>query len=422
LEKSKGKKVSSTVRLIVVLVIGILVGAGVGHYSTNLSAPPAKTTTYTIGLASDLTGTGVSYGAETLSAAQIAISDVNSFLAQGGSSARFTISIEDSLSTTDGAVSAIKSLASAGDTIVMCHCSSGQVAAIESFAQSNKILVLVVASTSNLLAVPKEYIFRLIAPDAFQGRALATLIWGEGYRNVAAIYGNDPYSEGISGVFKTNFAALGGKVISEEVSTGLPDYSSEIVTLRTNVRTLGISSQTAVLFTGLSSLGVPLLSLASRDDTLNHVRWFTADGGKAAEYLPPKVPDSVGAYYLNTNLTGTFPQTLTKNTIALNFLSEFQAKTGHTVQSYGEDAYDGIWLLANTIMAVGSYNATAVKNLLPTEAQRMMGASGPMQMDSNGDRASQDYAIWTVVKSQGTYTYKNIGGWSASTGSVTFST
>jgi ABC-type branched-subunit amino acid transport system substrate-binding protein len=50
-----------------------------------------------------------------------------------------------------------------------------------------------------------------------------------------------------------------------------------------------------------------------------------------------------------------------------------------------------------------------------------MGASGPMGMDSNGDRASQDYAVWTVVMSQGTYAFKNIGGWAASTSSVTYS-
>lgn len=424
MEKSKSneKKSSSTTKLIAVLVIGILIGAAIGYFSTSLSvAPPTKSVTYTIGLASDLSSTGASFGEETLTSAQLAISDINSLLARGGSSVSFALSVQDSLSTTDGAVSAIKTLASAGYTIVLCHCWSGQLSAVESFAQSNKMLILDVSSTSNLLAVPKQDIFRLIAPDSFQGKALTTLIWDKGVRNVAVIYRNDAYGQGISGVFKTDFTALGGNVILEAYQGSLADYASEVTTLSSNVQGLGVSSQTGVLFIGFASEAVNIFTHASTDNTLTHVAWFSSEGPKGPDIIPPKVPTSIGAFETQTNLTGTFPQSIVNNTIAINFLNEFQAKTGHTIFAYGEQAYDGIWLLADTVLAVGSYNATAVDNLLPTVAQHMMGASGPMGMDSNSDRASQDYAVWTVVMSQGTYAFKNIGGWAASTSSVTFS-
>ena len=419
--KSKEKKIFSTTSLIAVLVIGLLIGAAIGYYATSRpAAAPTKAITYTIGLASDLSSTGASFGEETLTSAQLAISDINSYLAQGGSSVSFALSVQDSLSTTDGAVSAIKTLASAGYTIVLCHCWSGQLSAVESFAQSNNMLIVDVSSTSNLLAVPKQDIFRLIAPDSFQGKALTTLLWDKGIRNVVVIYRNDAYGQGISGVFKTDFTASGGNVILEAYQGSLADYGSEVTTLSTNVQSLGVNSQTGVLFIGFASEAVNIFTHASTDNTLTHVSWFSSEGPKGPDIIPPKVPTSLGAFETQTNLTGTFPQSIINNTIAVNFLNEFQAKTGHTIFAYGEQAYDGIWLLANTILAAGSYNATAVNTLLPIVAQHMMGASGPMQMDTNGDRASQDYAIWAVVSSQGTYAFKNIGGWAASTGVVSF--
>lgn len=419
----KGRSQSSTTRVIVFLVIGILIGAAIGYYSTSfLAAPTAtKTVTYTIGLATDLSGGGESFGSETSTSAQIAISEINAYLAQSGNPVRFALSSPvDTLTTTDGAVSAIKTLASAGDTVVLCHCWSGQLSAVESFANSQHIVVVAVSSTSNLLAVPKGYLFRLIAPDSFQGKAVTTLLWDEGIRNVAVIYRNDPYGQGISGVFNTDFTSLGGKVTLEAYQPSLSDYASEVATLSTNVKNLGVGAQTGVLFIGFAAEAVNIFTHASTDSTLTQVRWFSSEGPKGPDILPPKVPASIGAFEMQTHLTGTFPQSITSNAIETSFLSAFHSKTGHPPQAYGEQAYDGMYLLANTVLAAGSYNSTAVKNLLPTIAQHMIGASGPMAVDSNGDRASQDYVVWTVVSSQGTYDFKNIGGWAASTGVLTF--
>ena len=284
---------------------------------------------------------------------------------------------------------------------------------------SNNIVVVSVSSTSNLLAVPKGYLFRLIAPDSFQGKALATLLWHDAARNVAVIYRNDPYGQGISAVFKTEFSALGGTVSLEAYQPSLADYASEVATLSTTVKNLGVGPQTAVLFVGFAAEAVNIFGHASVDSVLTQVRWFSSEGPKGPDILPPKVPDSIGSFEVQTNLTGTFPQSITPNSIEDSFLKAFQSVSGSAPMAYGEQAYDGIYLLANSILSVGSYNSTAVKNMLPIVAQHMFGASGPMELDSNGDRATQDYVIWTVARNQGAYNFVNIGGWSASTGKLT---
>ncbi len=420
MEKSRG----SRTKIIAFLIIGLIVGSGLGYYAGSFRAAPTPTVTtvtYTIGLVSDLSGGGESFGTETVTSAQIAVSEINNLLAQSGSSVRFALSSPaDSLTTTDGAVSAVKTLASAGYTIVLCHCWSGQLAAVEDFANSQQIVILSVSSTSNLLAVPKGYLFRMLAPDSFQGKALTTLLWSKGIRNVAVIYRNDAYGQGISNVFNTDFKALGGNVMLEAYDPSLTDYATEVATLSTNVGNLGVNSQTAVLFLGFAAQAVNIFTHASSDSRLTHVRWFSSDGPKGPDIIPPQVPASLGAFEQQVNLTGTFPQSITNNTIETNYLNEYQAKVGHAPQAYGEQAYDGTYLLANAILAAGSYNSTAVKNILPTVALHMFGASGPMELDANGDRATQDYAIWVVVNNDGTYAFENIGGWAATTGELTF--
>ncbi|MGA2789605.1 MAG: ABC transporter substrate-binding protein [Candidatus Bathyarchaeia archaeon] len=416
-------KSQSSTRVVVFLIIGLIVGAALGYSGAAFSQKPSvptKTMTYTIGIVTDLSGGGESFGKETLTAAQIALGEINSNLAQSGSNVRFALSSpQDSLTTTDGAVSAVQTLASAGDTIILCHCWSGQLSAIESYANSNDIVVVSVSSTSNLLAVPKGYLFRLIAPDSFQGKALSTLLWHDGVRKVAVIYRDDPYGQGISAVLKTDFTGLGGTVSLEAYEPSLADYASEVVTLSTNVKSLGVGPQTAVLFVGFAAEAVNIFTHASVDSTLTQVRWFSSEGPKGPDILPPKVPDAIGSFEVQTSLTGTFPQSITPNSIEDSFLTAFQSASGSAPMAYGEQAYDGIYLLANTILNVGSYNSTAVKNMLPIIAQHMFGASGPMQLDSNGDRATQDYVVWTVARSQTAYNFVNIGGWSGSTGVLT---
>jgi branched-chain amino acid transport system substrate-binding protein len=421
----KTKSPSSTTRAIVFIIIGLLIGSGIGYVaavSTRASSSSSsKLVTYTIGLASDLSGGGESFGTETVTSAQIAVTQINGYLAAAGSNVRFALSSPtDTLTTTDGAVSAITTLASAGDDIILCHCWSGQLSAVESYANTNKLVVVSVSSTSNLLAVPKGYLFRMIAPDSFQGKALTTLLWGDGIKNVAVIYRNDAYGQGISGVFQTEFTALGGKVTLEAYDPTLSDFASEVATLASNVQTLGVGKQTAVLFIGFATEAVNIFGHATSYNALTGVRWFSSEGPKGSTILPPTVPASIGQFEVQTNITGTFPQSITNNSIATAYIALFKAQTGNYPQSYGEQAYDSVYLLANSILAVGSENSTAVKNILPTMASHMYGASGPLLLDSNGDKASQDYAIWTIVNNQGTYSFKNIGGWAAATGEIIY--
>jgi len=400
------------------LVVGVVAGYFVGTSTT--PGPSAGVTIYTIGVATDLSGGGQDFGIETLTSAQMAVSELNAQMNLTGTPVNFKIASSDTLTTTDGALQAIQSLASAGATVILCHCWSGQLSAVENFVNTNRVVVVSVSSTSNLLAVPKGYMFRLLAPDSFQGRALSALLWSQGITKVVVMYRDDPYGQGISRVFNEEFTAKGGTVKLDAYQPGLTDYATEVSAVSTDVGTMGVGAATAVLLIGFEAEAVNIFGHARLDSVLTQVRWFSSEGIKGSNLLPPSGSADMAAFEVAVNLTGTFPQVAVPNNLTTHYLQAFQAKFGRGPTAYGMQAYDGLYLLANAILTVGRYDPVAIKQVLPTVASRMIGASGPMAFDSNGDRASQDYVVWTVVSGATGYSFKDIGAWSSTTGELIF--
>ncbi len=413
---------TGTLKLVVFLVVGLLIGVAAGYVLGTSLAPSSTSgiTTYTVGVATDLSGGGQDFGIETLTSAQMAVSEMNAQLNQTATPINFKISSQDTLTTTDGTLAAVQALVSAGSSVILCHCWSGQVQAIQNFVSTNHVVVASVSSTSDLLAVPKPYEYRLLAPDLFQGHALSSLLLSQGITHVVVMYRDDPYGQGISGVFKTDFTAKGGTVKLDAYQPSLTDYASEVSVVSTDVSTYGVSPTTAVLLIGFEAEAVNIFGHAALDSVLPNVRWFSSEGIKGSDLLPPSGTAAMAAFETKVNLTGTFPQVAVPNNVTTHYLDAFQAKFGHGPTAYGMQAYDGMYLLMDAILQVGKYDPVAVNSILPSVAMRMVGASGPMVLDANGDRASQDYVVWKVVYSSGTYSFANIGAWSSTTGELTF--
>src|SRR5690554_330678 len=105
-------------------------------------------------------------------------------LAAGGSDIRFQLVVEDTRTTPEGALAAIESLAAAGVQVVIGPYSSAASSGVRGFADANKILVISPSSTSPALAIPDDYLFRLIVSDTLQGAAVSKLIDRDGYKQV----------------------------------------------------------------------------------------------------------------------------------------------------------------------------------------------------------------------------------------------
>ncbi|MEM2548764.1 MAG: ABC transporter substrate-binding protein [Nitrososphaerota archaeon] len=421
----KESGVSTTFKIIVFTIVGLLLGAAIGFglsYYLGISAitPAEGKKEYTIGMIADLTGEGADYGIEVRDAGFLTIDEINSFLKEVNVPVSFKLEIEDSKTTVEGAVAAAQSLGGKGIKIIVGHLWSGQANGIKSYIDSHKIFTVSVSSTSPLLSIPNDYLFRMQAPDSIQGRVIAHLIWRSGYNKVAAIYRNDPYGSGVFKYFEEEFKKLGGTIKSLAYTPDLPDYSSEVLQLSGMVKELG-EDKTAVLIIAFNYEAIKMFDKARVDPSLSNVQWFSSESLKGPGLLPPAGPTEIADFLVKVKLTGAYPASLTENELMKKFTQKFKERYGREPKAYGAYTYDALWLVAISILSTGSADADVLTKFFVNLASKYTGATGLTTLDLNGDRALQDYQIWQVEKMNGYYDFQVIGGWSGATNELMIS-
>jgi len=176
------KKVGAIVAgiIIAIIVIGVAAYLAISHKPTKPtapttptkttptkpSAPPsskpsAKVTTITIGFLLPLTGGLSSDGVLNKYVAQIAIHDINTWLASAGLPYRFTAAFYDTMTSYQGAVKAFEAAVSAGIKLIIGPMSSLALSAIYKKAEADRVIVVSQSSTAMSLHVVKPYVFRL---------------------------------------------------------------------------------------------------------------------------------------------------------------------------------------------------------------------------------------------------------------------
>ncbi|ABL77705.1 ABC transporter substrate-binding protein [Thermofilum pendens] len=411
---------SSLARVLAYIVIALLIGAFLGYFLRGYPAQQQAATTQTsvttipIGALVELSGDLSSYGKRDELAMQIAIEDVNNFAEKIGSPYRFKLLVEDSGTSPEQALSRIKTLAAQGVRAVIGLEASSEVAAVKQFADTNHVVVLSVGSTALSLAIPGDYILRVVPPDSVQSKALARLIYSLGYRNVAVIYRNDAWGVGLFEGFSARFKELGGNVAGVAYDPAAKDLSGEVNRLADIAASMG--SNTAVLAITFEDDGIQIVKLAARNPVLSKLKWFGTDGVAQSTKLASEAGEELIAL-------GGFPCTIfqpSENQRLADFVNRFRSRSGgEDPHAYAMNAYDAVWLVALSVMLTGSYSGDKLLSTIPLVAQNFNGITGPLTLDANGDRASGDYAIWRVVKTANGYDWQIIGWYSASSDSVT---
>ncbi len=383
-------------------------------------AAPAGIVEYPIGLAIAVSGPYAVEGPYRRDAALLAIEHVNKMLEAAGSPIRFKPIHEDSKGTAEGALAALEALAAAGVKVVVGPLSSKEVRAVKSFADAHKIVCISPSSTAPGLAVPDDYIFRVVQTDAAQAKALAQVVAELGYTKVAIIGRDDDYGRGIADLFEKLFKErYGGTVKKLMYTPDLPDYSTEVQRLAEMVSELGADEKTAVLIIAFDADGLNILGHARLNPVLSKVRWFGSESLKRPTFIPPEAPAEIGEFVASVKLTGLFPSP-ERNPVVEFFEKEYRSKYGKDPTPYSYYTYDAAWLACLSVLAAGKYDGEAVKEVLPTVAEKYIGASGYKRLDENGDCAGSDYRIWMVVVEAGEYKFKEVGSWSFTAEKVSF--
>uniref|UniRef100_A0A7C5TI93 ABC transporter substrate-binding protein n=1 Tax=Ignisphaera aggregans TaxID=334771 RepID=A0A7C5TI93_9CREN len=428
---------------IALIIIALIVGVAIGYVTpgkvgpaetvtitktiaTTVTAPATATTPVAApGLSGDipigallpLTGVLATYGKMCQEAFMMAIEDVNSWLASMGKPWRLKPFVEDTAVDPKQAVDKFMVLAGRGVKVVIGPMASSEVKAIKDYANERNILVISQSSTSMELALPNDFVYRFTAPDKYQGIAIAHIMWERGIRYVVPIWRGDTWGDGLLNYTKGEFMNI-CKASGE--GCGFDDgvrYAPEAKEFSVEVSRLASIVRDYITKYGKDKVGVLAISfeeiVSIFTETINYpelseVRWQGSDGtygtGKLVED-PQLAEFAIKTEFWNTmSAPGESP-------LREPFRNRLMSKIGYEPIPYAYFTYDIVWAVALTINNIGVYDGAAIKNAMPLTLRNFIGVSGYIVLDENGDRASTDYTIATVVKENGKYIWKDIGGY-----------
>jgi branched-chain amino acid transport system substrate-binding protein len=194
-----------------------------------------------VAILAPLSGPAPTFGVLTRDGALLAVDEWN---AKGGVLGRkITTVIEDSQCAADAAVNAANKVINQDHVhYIIGEVCSGASIPVSEIANKQKIIQITPASTNPAVTVDangktKEYIFRTVFIDSYQGRVAANFAFTDlKAKTVFFMFdqGND-YSSGLTATFKAEFTKLGGSVAGQESYTKTDaDFSAILAKIKTS--------------------------------------------------------------------------------------------------------------------------------------------------------------------------------------------
>lgn len=388
------------------LGLGLATAAAVAFLQPGV---PAAQESIKLGALVPLTGGLQSYGEASLRGVRMAVQQVN---AAGGllGGRQVEVVVGDTQTSPQPAVDAAQRLVSV----------EGVVAVVGALASGNTIPVATTvtaaggipqisnASTAPVISTLEDddFLFRTVPSDAYQGVALAKIVAGEGDMNVAVLYVNNDYGEGLADAFAEAFAAEGGTVTrSDAFEPNQASYRGELSSLA------GTGADALVLIAYPDDGGLTIVRQSLEEGFFD--RFIFTDGMKAEGLVT-----QIGAEFVE----GAYGSTAQSVETAANaaWREAYEGEYGELPPlPYIDTAYDAAMILMLAIEQAGGTDGTAIRDairqvanapgetVLPGEVAKARdliaagtainytGAGGDQEFDDNGD-VSGTFEHWTI--------------------------
>ena len=244
----------------------------------------------------------------------------------------------------------------------------------------------------------KDYIFRVIPSDNFQGKVMGKLVLDQGLKRVALTYANNDYAVGLATAFRNTYTALGGTITADQVhEEKKSSYRSELATLSRG------NPEALVLIAYAGSSGITIVKQSLENGFFE--RFIGPDGMRDDLLI-----EQIGGEYLGKSFFTT-PSSVASSAKE-KFEKNFAAFSEHGVDKmFIKETYDAIMVMALAIEQAGSTDRRLVRKMIravatadgeviePGEwakAKRLIaahqainynGAAGEHEFDGNGDVA-----------------------------------
>lgn len=401
---SRSKNLRVVIAGVAVLGSAALILSGCSG-STTGSSTPSKTLTLNLGTILPQTGSLATLGPPAISASNLAVSDIN----KAKLGIKINITQKDSGDTsTNIATQSVTSLLSSGVSAILgAESSSVSLTVIDQIAKAG-VVEISPANTSPTLTdyADDGFYWRTAPSDVLQGKVLGEKVVKDGATNVAILYQNDSYGQGLNDNVQKAILAQGAKVAADvSFDPAATSFSTEVSSI--------IASKpdaiVAITFDQIKQI-VPLLKTAGWDFS----KFYGSDGNYGV--IDPKFTDVdiAGAQFTNpgVNASADFQAQINKQATA-------DGAKPVTVFSYGPESYDGVVVLALAALQGKATDGVTLKNNLQSVTTgandcksfsecadlikagkpiHYQGLSGPIAFDANGDPTQAYISIYKYDK------------------------
>ena len=388
---------------IVLLVVGLVVGAGAGYMlkpsgtgedggdgtGTVEVVLPLEGKTVQIGYISSTT-----VGLETATplVEDIMAVDYNEYAELLGYDIEFEYLIDDATGQATVHLEKVQGFKSMDVNLFIGGLWSSQAQAALSYCNDNDMLMWSTSSTSPLLAIGDDNLYRMCPTDLVQAPAISAMIHSMGIEAVVLIYRGDAWADGIVNYFEPEYTENGG-VILEKIR-----YAGESTEFSNYLQTAENIVSEAVAEYGEGKVGVELIAFAefvtmisqAQDyETLYSLPWFGSDGTVLSQQAIDDAPTQ--AEHLKIYSTYAAPA---ESELFNALYDRFYDLVSQPFGYYSACAYDVGWILTKTVTESQSTDALDIIPLQRPTAYTQWGASGWNRLNEDGDRYASNYQIW----------------------------
>jgi branched-chain amino acid transport system substrate-binding protein len=390
---------------IVLLVVGLVVGAGAGYFlapsgdggdgdgdggTVTVEVAPLAGKNIQLGYISSTT-----VGLETTVplVEEILTVDYNDYLEKLGMDTTLEFLIDDATGQAAVHLEKVQGYKSMDINVFIGGGWSSQAQAALSYCNDNDMLMWSSSSTSPLLAIPDDNLYRMCPTDLIQAPAIAEMLWSAGIEAIVLIQRGDAWADGIYNYLEPAYTEKGG-VILEKIR-----YAGEATEFANYLQTAEDIANDAVAEYGEEHVGVEIISFsefvvmmtqASDFETIYGLTWFGSDGTTLSQQACDDAPEQV------TNLKVHSTYAAPADSQKFNDLYDrYYALVSQPFGYYSACSYDIGWVLTESIMNTQSVDATVLIPVQHRTAYNNFGASGWNQLNEDGDRYGSNYQIWS---------------------------
>jgi branched-chain amino acid transport system substrate-binding protein len=408
--------------LAVVLIVGLVIGAGIGYFAAPTGEGETITETITVEV-QPLAGKKIQLGyvASNTVALETAVPHVNEMLMPEynayaeklGYDVEFEYLVDDATGQAAVHLEKVQGFKAMDVNVFIGGGWSSQAQAALSYVNDNDMLMWSSSSTSPLLAIPDDNLYRMCPTDLIQAPAISAMLQSRGIEAIILIQRGDAWADGIYNYLVPDYEAAGG-VVLERIR-----YAAEATEFANYLQTAEDIAEDAVAQYGEGKVAIEVIAfletavmITQAEDfpTVYGMPWFGSDGTAQGQVIR----DDAGqhAKHLGIYSTVAAPAESTK---WLRLKDEYFDIVGQTYGYYTACVYDIGWLLTETILQAQSTDATDLIPIQHDAAYNNFGASGWNLLNADGDRASANYQIWTYDPE-----HVAVGLYDAVTGMVTW--